>query len=1005
MTINPDRTGTDPGSHKNRRTDIIDSLPDATFVIDSDGIVIAWNKAMEALTGVPAKSMLGKGNYEPALPFYKERRPMLADLFFMPDDEIKKHYDTVERSGDTFAADIFIPDFPPSGAWFWAKACPLYDAQGNVSGAIESLRDISLWKRTERALRKSEEKYHELVENANSIILKWDKSGRITFFNEFAQRFFGFTSTEILGKPVVGTIVPPTESGSERDLRAMIDDIIHHPEHHIHNENENITKDGRRVWIQWHNRILLDENGQFTGLLSVGTDITEQKQAEQALRESGERYRTLFENSGNPLIVINEDYSIVQLNREYELWFGYRREDVEGRKWTEFIADPSDIERLKEYHQLRRIHTDAAPATYECRIVDRSGSIRNVIITAAMIPGTHQSLIAVVDITARKRAEDELQALLTKTSEDMRYRYLTIFENSGTGMAVVEDDGTISLANSMLEQITGVPRSEVEHRRSVFSFVVPEEREEAERYHRSLREEGKDAFRLDESRIIRKDGSIRNIVISGKVFPGTRESIISILDITERKQMEETLRQSEERFRRLISRSFDAIQIHQDGRIVLCNDAAAQAVGASGPGDVIGKPMIDFVHPDCRGIIQERVREMLQSPEEAVPLIEEKFLRLDGTPFIVEAMATATQFEGRPAIMVVFRDITERKQMEDALRESENRFRTLTETSLTGIYIIQDWMFRYVNPTFATLLGYQPEEMIGREPFSFVHPDDQEMVRERVQRRMNHKETISIYDSRFVTRDGRTIYMSILGVLVPYKGREAIFGNMLDLTERRKMEDALRSANKKITMLASITRHDIRNQLLALRGYLDLSRMKIQDPEILSFIEKGDKAAEAITEQIEFSKAYEEIGVNAPEWQNIPELIRKAQAQLPIPVTVEVRIDMPQITVFADRLIEKVFYNLMENTLRHGGNVSGIRFSFVMVSGEGAIVYEDNGVGVSLSDKPRLFEKGFGKNTGLGLFLSREILAITGITIRECGEPGKGVRFEIIVPRDGYRCS
>lgn len=741
----------DPESSQHRSTDIIDFLPDATFAIDSNGIVIAWNKAMEVLTGVVAKSMLGKGNYEHALPFYKERRPMLADFVFRPDDEIKKQYNNVERTGGILAADFFIPDFRPGGAFFWAKAGPLYDPEGNVTGAIESLRDITEWKRTERALMESEEKYHDLVENANSIILKWDKNGSITFFNEFAQRFFGFTSDEIMGKPVVGTIVPPTESGSERNLRAMIDDIIRHPGNHVLNENENITKDGRRVWIQWHNRILRDENGQFTGLLSVGTDITERRRAEEALRESGERYRTLFENSGNPLVVINEDYSIVQLNREYELLFGYRREDVEGRRWTEFIADPADIERLKEYHQLRRMNADAAPATYECRIVDRGGSIRNIIVNAAMIPGTHQSLIAVVDITARKRAEDELQALLTKTSEDMRYRYLTIFENSGTGMAVVEDDGTISLANSMLEQIIGWPRSEVEHHRSVFSFVVPEEQAEAERIHRSLREEGKGAFRLDESRIVRKDGSIRNIVISGKVFPGTRESIISILDITERKRMEE----------------------------------------------------------------------------------------------------------------------------------------------------------------------------------------------------------------------------------------------------------ALRAAHKKISILSSITRHDIRNQMLALRGFLELSRMKEKDPEILQYFDKEEKAAEAISEQIEFSKAYEEIGVTAPEWQDIPELIRKAYTQLPLPETIRVVIEMPPVRVFADRLIEKVFYNLMENTLRHGGSVSMMRFSFA--EPDGAIVYEDDGAGVSPEDKTRLFEKGFGKNTGLGLFLSREILAITGITIRECGEPGKGVRFEIIVPRDGYR--
>ena len=139
-----------------------------------------------------------------------------------------------------------------------------------------------------------------------------------------------------------------------------------------------------------------------------------------------------------------------------------------------------------------------------------------------------------------------------------------------------------------------------------------------------------------------------------------------------------------------------------------------------------------------------------------------------------------------------------------------------------------------------------------------------------------------------------------------------------EVAERRRMEDALRQANEKITMLSSITRHDIRNQLMALRGYLELSRNKISDPVVLEYLEKEDRAAEAIGRQIEFTKYYEDIGVNAPEWQDIARLVRAAAAQLALPDTTTVIIDIPPLVVFADRLIEKVFYNLLENTLRHG---------------------------------------------------------------------------------------
>jgi signal transduction histidine kinase len=224
-----------------------------------------------------------------------------------------------------------------------------------------------------------------------------------------------------------------------------------------------------------------------------------------------------------------------------------------------------------------------------------------------------------------------------------------------------------------------------------------------------------------------------------------------------------------------------------------------------------------------------------------------------------------------------------------------------------------------------------------------------------------------------------------------------------EITERKNVEEALRLANRKITMLSSITRHDIRNQLLALRGFLALSQMKAKDPELLDFMNKEEHAAEAIGNQIEFTKHYEEIGVNAPEWQDIPRLVETARSQLPLPDTVEVAVDIPPLKVFADGLIGKVFYNLIENTLRHGEHISRIRFSLKETDCDVEIVYEDNGIGISYDDKQQLFKKGFGRNTGLGLFLSQEILAITGLTIREEGEPGKGVRFVISVPKGVYR--
>jgi signal transduction histidine kinase len=222
------------------------------------------------------------------------------------------------------------------------------------------------------------------------------------------------------------------------------------------------------------------------------------------------------------------------------------------------------------------------------------------------------------------------------------------------------------------------------------------------------------------------------------------------------------------------------------------------------------------------------------------------------------------------------------------------------------------------------------------------------------------------------------------------------------LTDRKREEEAFKIANKKITMLNSITRHDILNQLLVLRAYIELSKQKNQDPVIAEFISKEEKAAESIQMQIEFTRTYQDIGSQAPRWQNLEEIVASAIGKLK-PVITDMNFALGNAEIFADPLLEKVFYNLMENSLRHGDHVTRMDFSTQERENGLVILYSDNGGGISADDKKMLFKKGFGKHTGLGLFLSREILSITGITIKETGEPGKGARFEMTVPAGMWR--
>jgi signal transduction histidine kinase len=222
---------------------------------------------------------------------------------------------------------------------------------------------------------------------------------------------------------------------------------------------------------------------------------------------------------------------------------------------------------------------------------------------------------------------------------------------------------------------------------------------------------------------------------------------------------------------------------------------------------------------------------------------------------------------------------------------------------------------------------------------------------------------------------------------------------------RKQTEEALSLANKKLNLLSSITRHDILNQLTVLIGFLELMKRKQPDPSFNKYFIQIFGAAERIQAMIQFTRTYESVGVNAPVWQDCRTLVDNAVKEVALG---DIRLlnDVPSGTeVFADPLIFKVFYNLMDNAVRYGEKITNIRF-FIEESGNNQlIVCKDDGNGVASDEKEKIFERGFGKNTGLGLFLSREILAITGITIRETGESGGGARFEMLVTKGIWRSS
>jgi PAS domain S-box-containing protein len=484
-----------------------------------------------------------------------------------------------------------------------------------------------------------------------------------------------------------------------------------------------------------------------------------------------------------------------------------------------------------------------------------------------------------------------------------------------------------------------------------------------------------------------------------------------IVNITERKRVEEALARSENLYRTLAEASPDQIFINgRDGTIHYANSTALKLFQL--PYDqVVGKQKNELFPPEIAKIQEASLQTVFETGE---TLRREEKIQFGTKELWIDIILVPLHDEkgNVTSILGIARDITKRKQAEEALAISNGKL-DLLASDLANIINNAPAMIWYkdtnnnfvrVNPAAARAFGLRIEEIEGKSAYDLFpdmaekyYQDDLEIIHsgnpgfgiiETMQNAAG--ETLWVQTDKIPLKDEQSM---VTGVLV----------FSVDITERKRVEEALALSSRKLNLLSSITRHDILNQLMVLQGYLEMDLEDTSDPGLRTHIEHEIIAAQTIQRQIEFTKEYQELGMQVPEWQNIHACILQATVHLPMD-DIGLSIDLADLELYADRLIGKVFYNLLDNALRYGGEkMTMIRVSSHEDDDSLVILFEDNGAGIPAEDKNKLFTQGFGKNTGLGLFLSREILAITGITITENGEPGEGARFEIRVPKAMYR--
>jgi PAS domain S-box-containing protein len=467
---------------------------------------------------------------------------------------------------------------------------------------------------------------------------------------------------------------------------------------------------------------------------------------------------------------------------------------------------------------------------------------------------------------------------------------------------------------------------------------------------------------------------------------------------------QEALKRSEDKFRALVEHSLDAIIIADfTGMLLFANKATGLLIGVEDYQALAGKAnLMEYIAPESRADVLHDIGQVSQGID--AYLVCYKLITKSLQECWVECIGKKIPFGNTTAMLVSLREITERKRAEAQLLESERKFTTIFKSNPVALTLVSaaDGTFADVNDAFSRNTGYERDEVIGKQSGEldiFVDAD----AYARLVAELREKFHVQGMELRCREKSGEIRSCRFSSSIVMMDGQPYILSTIENITERKLAEEALRQANKKLNLLSGITRHDISNQLLTLDGYLTLLHRKIPDPALNAYFTRITDTCSRIAAMIRFTKDYEQVGVYAPLWQDLPRLVQDAGKSSTLG-SIMLKNELPAgMEVYADPLIARVFFNLIDNSLRHGGKVTTIRFALEARDGDRIIVCEDDGDGITDTIRERIFDRGFGKNTGFGLFISREVLDITGISIEETGRAGSGARFEIAVPSGGYR--
>jgi PAS domain S-box-containing protein len=854
-------------------------------------------------------------------------------------------------------------------------------------------------KKTEQELKKSEERYRAVVESQTELICRFLPAGRIIFANDAFCNYYGIEYDALIGNKL-NHDVPDEEIPSLKKHFSDLtpDDPVGDVEHRV------ILPNGEVRWQQWSDRAIFDDSGKLMEFQSVGRDVTQQKLMQIDLQEKVNYVQALMDTMPAPVFYRDTKGIYHDCNRAFEELVGLPKEKIIGMTIHDFFdKDFADHYAKRDQEIVRNPHIQQ----YEYAANNSKGEIIDVLFSKTArfaADGTVDGIVGViVDISDRKKMERELkkefnyvQALMDTMPAPVFYR---------------DTKGIYHDCNRAFEELVGLSKDEIIGK-TIRDFF---EKDLADHYAMmDAKIVENPHVQLYEYEINNSKGERSDVLFSKTArfaADGTVDGIVGvIMDISDRKKMERELIE-EVNFVQALKDTIPAPVFYRDVNGIYhdCNLAFEELVGLS-KDEIIGKTIHDFFNKDLADVYTLKDQEIIQNPH--VQQYEYAINNSKGE--IIDVLFSKTALfkaDGSVAGVVgVILDISNRKRMEKQLMESELRLRTLADFT----YDWESWFgpdrkYIYISPSCERITGY-PVEDFYKAPYDtlqkIVHPEDWSLVYNHYNSISEDKQEIIQFDFRIINKNGEVKWIShncqpVYDSDGKWAGRREA---KRDITFRKKIEEELSKANAKLNLLSSVTRHDVLNQVTALYGYIELSRELYEEyDEFNGLLSKMEAIVGTIQRQISFTKDYQEIGIDTPLWHHLGETIEGAAVMLGMN-DVDLGIDTGEYEILADPLFDKVVYNLIENSLRHGGeDMSEVRFSVEKKGDQFILVYEDNGKGISYENKEKVLIKGFGENTGYGLFLTENILSITGMKIHECGTPGEGVRFEIDVPKDRIR--